>query len=48
MSSYIIDVFKHDEMIRSIAGEWKDQGEACAMTAYYLGLFKADYAEHFS
>jgi hypothetical protein len=37
VGDYVIDVFKDDEMVRSVAGKWKDDGEAGAMAAYYLG-----------
>jgi hypothetical protein len=42
MGGYIIDVFKDNEMVHSVAGKWKDDGEAGAMAAYYLGLHRAD------
>ena len=42
MGCYIIDVFKDNEMVHSVAGKWKDDGEAGAMAAYYLGLHHAD------
>jgi hypothetical protein len=42
VGDYFIDVFKDDEMVHSIAGKWKDDGEAGAMAAYYLGLHHAD------
>ena len=41
MSGYIIDVWKDGELVHSVAGKWKDDGEAGAMAGYYLGLHRA-------
>lgn len=43
MGCYIIDVFKDNEMVHSVAGKWKDDSEAGTMAAYYLGLHRADF-----
>jgi len=42
MGCYIIDLFKDNEMVHSVAGKWKDDREASTMAAYYLGLHRAD------
>ena len=44
MPNYIIDIWKDDELVQSVAGKWTDD-EAPRMTLYYLGYYRADRAQ---
>jgi hypothetical protein len=44
MASYIIDIWKDDELVQSISGNWTED-EARRLTMYYLGLYHAARAQ---
>jgi 2'-5' RNA ligase len=44
MPGYIIDIWKDDELVQSVAGKWTDD-EAPRITLYYLGYYRADQAQ---
>jgi len=44
MAAYIIDIWKDDELVHSIAGKWTDD-EALRMTMYFLGYYRAECAQ---
>jgi hypothetical protein len=46
MASYIIDIWKDDELVQSITGKWIED-EARRMTLYYLGYYRGERAQLF-
>jgi hypothetical protein len=44
MPGYIIDIWKDNELVQSIAGKWTDD-EAPRITLYYLGYYRANRAQ---
>jgi hypothetical protein len=44
MPGYIIDIWKDDELVQSVAGKWTDD-EAPRLALYYLGYYRADRAQ---
>jgi hypothetical protein len=44
MAGYIIDIWKDDELVQSVAGKWVED-EARRLTLYYLGYYRGERAQ---
>jgi hypothetical protein len=44
MADYIIDIWKDNELVQSIAGKWVED-EARRLTLYFLGYYRAQRAQ---
>jgi hypothetical protein len=44
MAGYIIDIWKDEELVHSLAGKWTEN-EARRWTLYYLGYYRGERAQ---